>query len=318
MSEESLIKVAVVQFEPKLGENERNRGKIIDLSEKAVTKENADIILLPELANSGVLFNTKKEAYESGEQIPDGPTVKELVDLGVNKNVYIVSGILEVDKSESVLYNSAILTGPEGYIGKYRKNHLYGGGNMFWEPGNLGLQIFNLPFGRIGILICYDAWFPEVSRIYALKGVDLILEPTNWIDLPNVPKNLYQNIHVVMAHVNNIFYVCADRIGDEGGVSFLGDSCIIDPYGFIKKTANRGEEEIITAEINLMNARRKQRTPFNHILNDRRTDLYSEYLGYGSGKVDKSVEETEKKVRIDTPDLVMSSKNWGKGHDRAS
>lgn len=277
---ESLLKVAAIQFEPLLGQGERNRQKIIELTNRAFDQE-AQLIVTPELGSSGFVHNTRDEAFQNSEPISEGPTVSVLKDIAKERNGYIVSGILE--REGNSLYNSAVLIGPNGYIGKYRKNHLWDIEKTFNEPGDMGLPTFELPFGRLAMSICYDGWFPEVSRIYQLQGVDLICDPTNWVVVPNIitaENPISPFIHMAQAHMNNLFMICADRIGTERGVTFLGNSCICGPAGFIKGPASFDKEEILLAEINLMEARRKIWTPYNHIIRDRRTDLYDEMLGY--------------------------------------
>ena len=277
---ESLLTVAAVQFCPLLGEGERNRKKITQLIDEAFDQK-AQLVVTPELGNSGFVYNSRSEALQNAEPIPGGPTVSALEDVAKKGNGYIVSGMLE--KERDLLYNSAVLLGPKGYIGKYRKNHLWDIEKTFNEPGNMGFPIFELPFGRIALCICYDGWFPEVSRIYQVQGADLICDPTNWVVVPNVitPENpLSPYVHMAQAHMNNLFMICADRIGVERGVAFLGNSCICGPAGFIKGPASHDKEETLIAEINLMDARRKVWTPFNHIVRDRRIDLYDEILGY--------------------------------------
>lgn len=276
---ESLLNVAAIQWEPLLGQNENNRDKLIELISKAFN-QGAELIVAPELSNSGFVFNSRSEALDCAELIPGGLTTSALEDAATKANGYLVAGLLE--KESDLIYNAAVLIGPKGYIGKYRKNHLWSVENTFVEPGNLGLPVFELPIGRVALQICYDGWFPELARIYAVKGVDLICEPTNWVVAPGIitPENpLSPLIHMAQAHWNNLFMICADRVGTERGVEFLGHSCICGPGGFIKGPASLDKEEILMAEINLMDSRRKHWTPYNNILKDRRTDLFDELLG---------------------------------------
>jgi predicted amidohydrolase len=282
---ESLLKVAAIQFEPIIGQKERNVNKMIKLIEKAAD-QGAKLICLPEMANTGYVFASREEAYELAEPIPKGPTAKELEEIAKKRNVYIVSGICERDGIN--LFNAAVFIGPEGYIGKYRKNHLWDVDKVWAEPGDLGFPIFKTPYGRVGIMICYDGWFPETTRIYTLLGADIVCDPANWVDVPGMTiaeKTISAYVHMVMAHVNRIFLVCADRIGTERGTTFLGNSCICGPRGFIAGPASFNKEELLIAEVNLTDARRKQWSPFNHIILDRRTDLYDALLGYKVGKL---------------------------------
>lgn len=282
---ESLLKVAAIQFEPLIGQKEKNVDKIVKLVKKAAD-QGAKLIVLPEMANTGYVFATRDEAYGLAEPVPEGPTAKKLETVAKEKNVYIVSGICERDGIN--LYNTAVFVGPEGYIGKYRKTHLWDVDKVWAEPGDLGFPIFKTPFGRVGIIICYDGWFPETTRIYNLQGADIVCDPTNWVVVPGIitaEKPISAYVHMAMAHVNGIFLVCADRIGTERGTTFLGNSCICGPGGFVAGPASFDKEEILLAEVNLTDARRKQWTPFNQIILDRRTDLYDALLGYKAGKL---------------------------------
>lgn len=276
---ESLLNVAAIQWEPKLGQNESNRDKMIELISKAFN-QGAELIVTPELGNSGFVFNSRTEAFNCAELVPDGPTASALEETAKKAKGYLVAGLLE--EEDGLIFNAAVLIGPKGYIGKYRKNHLWSIEKTFVEPGNLGLPVFELPIGRVALQVCYDGWFPELARIYAVRGVDLICEPTNWVTAPGIitPENpLSPLIHMAQAHWNNLFLICADRIGKERGVEFLGHSCICGPAGFIKGPASLDKEEILLAEINLMDSRRRHWTPYNNILKDRRIDLFDELLG---------------------------------------
>ena len=118
---------------------------------------------------------------------------------------------------------------PDGFVGRYRKAHLWDEEKLFFEPGDLGLNVFDLPFGRVAMMICYDGWHPEVARILKLKGADLILDPTCWVLVPGVvtPENpVSAYVHMATAHVNSLFIVCADQCGVERGCTFIGRSCI--------------------------------------------------------------------------------------------
>jgi predicted amidohydrolase len=237
-------------------------------------------VVAPEMGISGYIHSTRSEAFENAEIVPEGPTVTALQTIAKERKGYIVLGILE--KEDDLLYNTAALIGPDGYIGKYRKNHLWGSEKTFAEPGNLGFPVFELPFGRLGMCICYDGWHAEVIKIYQLQGADIVCDPTNWLLAPGIDRQnpIMPSIHLAQAHMNKLFVVCSDRIGSERGTTFIGNSCICGPAGFIKGPASFDKEEILIAEINLMEARQKVWSPYNHIINDRRTDLYDEILGY--------------------------------------
>ena len=280
VGQESMLTVAAVQFEPSLGDVERNRKKMLEMVGKALD-QNARLIVTPECGNGGYMFNNRQEAFKCSEPIPGGPTVTALEDVARQRNGYIVSGIIEQDGD--LLYNTAALIGPEGYIGKYRKTHLWDVDKTLYEPGDMGFPVFNLPFGRVGMSICWDNWFPEVNRIYAAQGVDIVCHPTGWVIVPGLvgPENpLWAYNTMAQAHHNGMFIVCANRIGTERGVGFGGCSCICGVPGFIQGPASADEEEILVAQLNIMDARRKRLNEWNHLMRDRRTDLYDSLLGY--------------------------------------
>ncbi|MBW2370089.1 MAG: hydratase, partial [Deltaproteobacteria bacterium] len=252
IGQESMLTIAAVQFEPVLGETDSNREKLLALIGKAFD-QNAGLIVTPECSSSGYVFNNRREALACAEPVPGGPTVTALEKAASQGSGYIVSGLIE--KDGDALYNTAVLIGPEGYIGKYRKTHLWDVDNTLYEPGNLGFPVFKLPFGRVGLSICYDNWFPEVSRIYAAQGVDIICHPTNWVLVPGLAEPAYPAwayLTLVQAHTNGLFMVCADRIGVERGVTFGGSSCICGLPGFIQGPASADQEEVIVAQVNVI------------------------------------------------------------------
>lgn len=277
--QESMVTVAALQFEPLLGQVDRNREKLVELTTRAFDQQ-AQLIVAPEACTSGYVFNNRQEAGQCAEAVPDGPTVAALADLAGKNNGYIVTGLIE--KEGALLYNTAVLVGPEGYIGKYRKTHLWDLDNTLYEPGN-AFPVFNLPFGRVAMSICYDGWFPEVNRIYAAQGADIICHPTNWVVVPGLaePQNpSWVFAAAAQAACSGLIVVCADRIGTERGITFGGHSCVCGLPGVIQGPAAFDEEEVLITPINVMDARRKQVSPWNHLLRDRRTDLYDTMLGY--------------------------------------
>jgi N-carbamoylputrescine amidase len=278
---EALVKVACIQMEPIVGEKDRNIQLSLTMIEQAADA-GARLIVLPELANSGYVFRSREEAFELAEQIPDGPTCEAWMSVAKARDLYIVAGIAERDGDE--LYNSAVVIGPEGYIGTFRKVHLWNEENLYFEPGNLGFPVFNTPIGRIGTIICYDGWFPESYRLCALQGADIICIPTNWVPIPgqDPKREAMANILVMgSAHSNSVFVAAANRVGTERGQPFVGQSLITSYTGWpIGGPASATDQEIIYAEVNLSDARRKRNwTEYNQILRDRRSDVYEEMLG---------------------------------------
>jgi predicted amidohydrolase len=216
------------------------------------------------------------------EPVPDGPTTREWIRMAKKYNAYICAGITEREGNH--LYNSVAVVGPDGHVGTYRKTHLWNEEKLWFEPGNLGYPVFSLPFGKIGCRICYDIWFPEVTRIYVAQGADIICDSTNWVvvdPLQTKAKPTAAYSAQQMSLMNAVFSICADRVGTERDCVFIGNSCITDPGGgFVAGPGSPDKPEIVSAEINLMHARYRHWSEFNNPLTDRRTDLYECCLGY--------------------------------------
>jgi predicted amidohydrolase len=280
MSEAS-VKIACIQMEPVVGKKDQNVKRSLDLLQTAAS-HGARLIVLPELCNSGYVFESRAEAFALAEEIPQGPTCRAWADVAHRHGLHVVAGISERDGS--ALYNAAVVIGPSGYIGTFRKVHLWGAENLFFEPGNLGFPVFKTPLGRIGTFICYDGWFPESYRLCALQGADIVCIPTNWVPIPgqDAKREAMANILCMAgAHTNSVFVAAADRVGIERGQPFIGQSLIVSYTGWpIGGPASREREEIVYAEANLSDARRKRNwNEYNQVLRDRRIDVYDEMLG---------------------------------------
>ncbi len=280
-SSEATVKVACIQMEPMVGEKDDNIRHTIKLIEEAASN-GAGLVVLPELCNSGYVFNTREEAFDLSEEVPNGLTSEAWCKVAGKHNLHIVAGINERDGE--ALYNSSVVIGPQGYIGTFRKVHLWNAENLFFEPGNLGFPVFKTLIGRIGTFICYDGWFPESYRLCALQGADIICIPTNWVPIPGQAegREAMANILVMAAsHSNSVFIAAADRIGTERSQPFVGQSLITSYAGWpIGGPASSDKEEIIYADVNLADARRKRNwNEYNQVLRDRRSDVYDEMLG---------------------------------------
>ena len=277
------IVVACVQMQPAFGDVAANVARSLDLIDQAAAR-GARLVVLPELANTGYMFASRDEAFRLAEAIPGGTTVAAWAERAARHGLHLVAGITE--RSGSDLYNSAVVIGPEGYIGTFRKVHLWNEENLFFEPGNLGFPVFHTAIGRIGVAICYDGWFPETYRLCALQGADIVCVPTNWVPIPGQSEGREAMANILAmgaAHSNSIFIACADRVGIERGQRFEGQSLIVSYTGWpVAGPASRDAEEILIAEVDLGEARRKRNwNAFNQVLRDRRSDVYDEMLGSG-------------------------------------
>ncbi|PRA24916.1 nitrilase family protein [Pseudomonas poae] len=282
----SLVRVAVVQFDPQVGTQNRqsNLDTSLSLALQAV-KKGANLIVLPELANTGYLFSNRQEAFQHAESIPDGPSLRAWMDFARDRQVYLVAGLAEREGMQ--LFDTAVLLGPDGLIGKYRKAHLWNKEKLWFSPGNLGFPVFETPIGRIGLLICWDIWFPEVPRILTQQGADIICSLNNWVWTPpplfdEAGKCMASYLTMTAAHVNNVFIAAANRIGEECGGRYLGCSLIAGTNGWpIGKVASPNEQDILYADIDLSTARSAPIwNDLNDLQRDRRVDLYDGMLGY--------------------------------------
>ncbi len=280
---EGRVKVACIQFEPRVGYKEENVARSVELLTGAAD-EGSGLCVMPELSNSGYVFNTRAEAYELAEAVPDGPTTQVWMKVARDRNLLIAAGIAE--QADGRLYNTAVLVGPDGYIGKYRKMHLWYEEKLFFEPGDLGFPVFATALGCIGMCICYDIWFPETLRLLAVQGADLVCVPTNWVPMPGQPvheRPMAVYLCMTAAHCNGIYVAAADRVGTERQQPFLGHSVMVSPVGWpLAGPASGDKEEIIYADCNLVEARRTRTlNDLNVIMRDRRTDFYDATLGTG-------------------------------------
>ena len=278
------LKLACIQMQPSFGDVAANTAKSLLLIERAAD-QGANLVVLPELCNTGYVFSNREEAFAIAEPVPEGPTVAAWTQIAAKHRLHLVAGICE--RSGSRLYNSAVVIGPSGYIGTFRKVHLWNEENLYFEPGDLGFPVFHTPIGRLGVAICYDGWFPETYRMCALQGADIVCVPTNWVPIPGQADGhqaMANILAMAAAHSNSMFIACADRVGVERGQPFEGQSVIVSFTGWpVAGPASRDAEEIIIAEIDLSEARRKRNwNAFNQVLRDRRTDVYDEMLGSGA------------------------------------
>jgi len=274
------VKIAAVQMDPKLKKKEENLEKIL-LKAKDAAGEGAELIVFPECALTGYMFNSRKEALASAETVP-GPATERLEALCHELGIHVVVGMLEADDERC--FNIAVLIGPQGLVAKYRKTHLpFLGVDRFLDQGDKPFQVHRTPVGNIGMYICYDCNFPETARIMTLQGADILALPTNW---PDGRGNISQYVINTRALENRVFVIAADRVGIERGSKFLGMSKIANPLGDTLAEGSQENEEILYAEVSLAEARQKHVVikpgEFElDFIGDRRPELYGRltYMG---------------------------------------
>lgn len=255
-------------MEPKLLDLNANLSRAEKFLKEAAKKE-AKLVVLPELFDTGYNFYSKEELEEIAQQVPDGETTQFLIEQAREHEMFIIAGTAEKD-GKGRIYNSAVIVGPIGwgYIGKYRKIHLFYREKLFFEPGNLGFHVFNIGIARVGIMICFDWFFPEAMRTLALKGADIIAHPANLV-MPYAPRAM-----PIRSLENRVFSITANRIGEERGLRFIGMSQINSPKAEILLRASEDKEEVGIVEISLEEARNKKINELNDIFKDRRPEHY--------------------------------------------
>lgn len=271
----NIVKVAAVQTDPKLMENENNLEKMLLLTKEAASN-GAQLIAFPECALCGYLYKSREEAVPYAQPVP-GPATERVSEICRMNGVYVVFGLIEIDGDK--LYNTAAFIGPEGMIGKYRKSHLpFFSLDRFVEKGDQPFKVYRTPIANIGLFICHDCTFPESARVMMLQGADILVLITNW---PLLGQIAADHIAPTRAVENFVHLVVADRVGVERGGEFIGQSKIINAAGQTKAIASRDKEEIIYAEVDISYARCKHWKVVPGVyemdlINERRPEFYGD------------------------------------------
>ena len=260
------MRIAFVQYDVKFGDPDWNRGKAADLLAAAWV----DLAVLPELSTSGYLFTSKAEVEASAEPVEGGPTVGYWKRFAAQRNMHIVAGLAE--RSEGRIFNSAVLVRPDGGVDVYRKTHLFNEEKLWFTPGDTGFNVFDIGIARVGLMVCFDWFFPESCRTLALKGADIICHPANLV-LPYC-----QDAMVTRCVENRVFAITANRYGVErrGGkhLMYTGRSRIISPTGGVLAEGAAATDSVQVAEIKPAEARNKALGPHNDLCKDRRPEMY--------------------------------------------
>ncbi|MBU2499185.1 MAG: acyltransferase [Proteobacteria bacterium] len=269
------MRIGIYQNHPRFGEVERN----IDEAIQALRGVEADLMVMPELFNTGYQFLSRKELEELAEEVPSGKTTQALLGVSRSLGTHLVFGLAEREGAKC--YNSAAVTGPQGFVGTYRKAHLFAEEKELFDPGHEGFRVFDLGRARIGLMVCFDWLFPEVARALALLGADILCHPANLV-LPHCQKAM-----VTRSLENGVYSATANRIGTEarGGkkpLVFTGRSQILDHRGQVLASMGEGETGVAVVEVDIEKARDKRITEQNDRLADRRPELYGALLEKGT------------------------------------
>jgi predicted amidohydrolase len=265
-------KIAAVQMDCRFADTRTNLD-VMRRKLRAAAAEGARLIGFPECALTGYCFESKDEARPHAEPVP-GPSTETLAADCRELGVWAVVGMIECDRDQ--LFNACALVGPSGLEATYRKIHLpFLGVDRFVTPGDRPFAVHDLGGLRIGINICYDGGFPESARVLMLLGADLVVLPTNW---PTGARGSAKYLSQARALENWIYFMAVNRVGEERGFQFIGQSRIADVNGDLLAAAGDGEE-IVYADVDPARARAK------HIVNipgkyelhrtrDRRPEMY--------------------------------------------
>lgn len=261
-------RVAAIQFEPAFLDKAANLEALLRLTEEAASG-GARLIVLPEMATTAYCWASREEIAGEVEPIP-GPTTERFTALAARHDCWIVVGLAEVDPETGIFYNTAVLIGPEGPLGRYRKTHAFIAEPKWAKDGDLGLPVFETPLGRIAMTICMDACYPETARVPALAGADVICFPTNWL-AEKSPSATW----IARAVENGVYFIAANRYGLERGVQFSGGTAVIDPDGGLQGIVDTGDG-IAWGWVDIGRARDKRPCAgqAEDLLADRRPDAY--------------------------------------------
>jgi predicted amidohydrolase len=260
------MKVAFVQMRPEFG----NKGPNIEKALALMGSREAELYVLPELFASGYVFISDQEVAKLSETAGQGVTFKALSGFAERKNCGVVYGFPE--RATDGYYNSSAFVDNHGNFKLYRKLHLFFEEKKYFLPGNFPLEVFPFREASLGIMICYDWIYPEVTRILALRGADIICHPANLV------MNYCQDAMKTRSIENRVFTITANRTGEErrGGQGFVftGGSQITDCKGNILYRADANKEEVFTADIKIEDARDKNINALNNLWQDRRVEYY--------------------------------------------
>ena len=260
------MKVGYVQTSPIINEITQNFEQV----ESLLGNTKADLIVLPELFATGYTFISKEEAELLAENT-GGKTAEFLMRIAKRTGAVVVGGFIEKDGNQ--IFNSSMIVSDSEVLGTYRKLHLYYKEKLWFSPGNKPLEIYEVKNTKVGIMICFDWFFPETIRSLALLGADIIAHPANLV------RPSCQNAMTIRCLVNRVFAVTSNRIGNEirGEDSFIftGGSQITSYKGEVLSSAPKDKPHIDFVEIDVKQARDKNLNKYNNVFSDRRTEFYS-------------------------------------------
>lgn len=265
------VTVALAQISSRVGDKEHNI-KEMEKKIKQAKRKGANLVIFPELALTG--YVCRDLVYELAEPVPRGPSIRQITDIAKRENVHTIFGMVEQSaKASAVLHNTAVLIGPRGFIGKYQKMHLPT--HSIFEEKRYFRQGYQTPvyetnIGKLGMIICYDIYFPEITRLMRLKGSQLIVCISA---SPSTRREFFEVLTAARAIENTVFLAFTNLVGIEDGLQFWGGSRLITPSGNIIAQAKYDEEDLIVAKINYSDMKRVE--AFVPTLRDLRPELFN-------------------------------------------
>lgn len=264
------MRIGFYQFRPAFGRVSQNVQKVV----KALHGAGAELIVLPELAFTGYYFSDREEVMALAEDPQNSPTVDALVALCRDNDFYLVTGFTE--RKQDKCFNSALLIGPEGLLHTYRKLHLFNEEKYWFDDGDIPLQVNSVRGASIGIMICFDWAFPEVTRVLTLQGADIVCHPSNLV------LSYCQQTMLARCLENRVFAVTANRFGSDnrphGALKFTGRSQVVAPGGELLFRAAAQREMLHITTVDPEVARDKFITGLNDLIVDRRPEFYGELV----------------------------------------
>ena len=241
--------------------------------------QGAQIVVLPELCNSGYLFRDEAEVRAAATPT-SGPLLQSWAQEASRADAVVVGGFCEL-ADDGRIFNSSALVNSGGVLAVYRKLHLWDQEQRWFAPGEQPAPVVPTRYGRIGLGICYDIEFPELTRGLALRGADVIALPTNW-PLEQRDPPMLRSLAVTTAYLNRVFVAVCDRAGSERGLRFQGGSVIAAPDGSAPRTVSTGAgiagpSQTVVADCDLQRARDKHHGPNNDEFADRRPKYYGRH-----------------------------------------
>jgi 5-aminopentanamidase len=260
------MRVGFVQFRPVFGEVAAN----LETMKRLVSSAEADLLVLPEAATTGYAFTSREELARIAEPFESSPSLDVLHDIARRRSCAIAVGFAESRGGD--LFNSASILMPDGTRDLYRKIHLFGAETVFFTPGDIPFHVCEFGGVKLGLMICFDWFFPESMRVLALAGAQIVLHPVNFV-LPWGPGAM-----TVRCLENRVFAVTANRYGTESrgmySFTFIGKSRVISPDGEVLAEAPDEGDSVVVVEIDPAEALDKKLNKYNDLFASRRPEFY--------------------------------------------